>query len=66
MSQLEELFHKGFIPAVAARKSFDVSEVEHAIGYLSAVSAVEKVILTFENPGSLVKVSNRKETLFVV
>ena len=57
MSQLEDMLHKGIMPAVVATKAFDVSEIEHAISYLSTAQATEKVILTFEKPGSLLKVS---------
>ncbi|KAL8758325.1 MAG: hypothetical protein Q9199_001581 [Rusavskia elegans] len=57
MNQLEDIFHKETMRPKDLGETFDIAELQQALVHLSTGSAVEKVIVTLENPESLLKMT---------
>lgn len=51
-----ELFSKGVMGPAEYIKTFDISELEQAMIYFARGTHKGKVVVTFENPGALLKV----------
>ena len=57
MSQLGDLLRDGRIRPLDVIKTYDIAELEQAMIYFSSELRIGKVVVTFSNPESLLKVS---------
>lgn len=57
MSELGEMYRQGSIRPIDFITTFDVQELEEAMMYLSSGTRIGKVVVMFENPQSMLKVS---------
>jgi hypothetical protein len=64
MAQLGEMIQSGSIEIVDAIKTFDITELEQAMVHFSTGSRIGKVVVTFEDPKSLLNVSNFLKTFY--
>ena len=57
MAEVDDMLRKGFIHPISPIRTFDVSELDKALLYFSRGKHIGKIIVTYENPKAMVKVS---------
>jgi NADPH:quinone reductase-like Zn-dependent oxidoreductase len=62
LAEVSEMWHGGVLPPIALIRTFDVSQLGLALLYLSKGTHIGKVVITYQDPRSLICVSPRRST----
>ena len=58
MNEVGNLIRQGKIRPISLIKTFDVSELHHALLYFSKGQHIGKIVITYDNKMSIVRVSH--------